>query len=89
MTRTMQKNGTRVEQAADRLALAGEGQNWLRVTISAIAKESGMSKPTVQKYMNMLVAHGAYIEEKRDMRYCTKNTPITYRFAKTIIQAGG
>jgi len=84
VTKTMVKNGSRVEEAAYRLALAGEGHNWLRVNVAAVAKECHMSKPTVTKYMRLLVEHGVFTEEKRDMRYCSKNTPITFRLSATL-----
>jgi len=84
MSRTQQKNGKRVEEAADKLSLEGEGHYYLRVTVAQVAREAGVSKPTAQKYLDMLVSHGTYIEEKRDMRYCAKNTPKTYRFAKHV-----
>jgi len=85
MTETQRRNGGKVERAADLVALKGQGINWLRVTVSQVAKEAGVSKPTAQKYLDMLVQHGAYIEEVRDMRYCTKNTPRTYRYAKVTV----
>jgi len=57
----MRRNGSIVEAAADREALAGEGIYWLRVTVNQVAKSAGVSKPTAQKYLDLLVEHGAYI----------------------------
>lgn len=84
MSRTQVKNGSKVEEAAKRVALAGEGGYWLRVTVAQVAKEAGVSKPTAQKYMNILCEYKVFKEEERDMRYCVKNTPRTYRLIQTI-----
>lgn len=84
MSRTQIRNGTAVEEAAKRVALAGEGGYWLHVTIAQVAKEAKCSKPTAQKYMNMLVEHGVFKEVERDMRYCVRNTPRTYRLIQTL-----
>ena len=84
MSRTQVKNGSRVEVAAKRLALAGEGAYWLHVNIAQVAKEAGVSKPTAQKYMNILCEYKVFKEVERDMRYCVKNTPRTYRLIQTL-----
>jgi len=84
MSRTEAHNGAKVEEAAKRVALAGEGVYWLYCTISQVAKEAGCSKPTAQKYMNILVQHKVFKEVERDMRYCLKNTPRQYRLIQTI-----
>ena len=84
MSNTMRRNGAKVEEAAKRCALAGEGGYWLRVTINQVAKEAGVSKPTAQKYMMLLVEYGVFKEEERDMRYCVKNTPRTFRLIQTV-----
>lgn len=84
MSRTMQRNGSKVEEAAKRVALAGEGVYWLYVTVNQVAKEAGVSKPTAQKYMNLLCQYGVFKEMERDMRYCLKNTPRQYRLIQTL-----
>lgn len=86
MSGTERKNGSRVEAAANAIALAGEGVWFGHVTLAQIAKASGMSKPTVKKYMDVLVEHGSYAENERDMRYCAKNTPRSYRLVKKIVK---
>lgn len=85
MTNTQRRNGAKVEQAADRVCLTGQGINWLRCTVGQVAKEANVSKPTAQKYLEMLVEHGAYVEEERDMRYCVRNTPRVFRYAKMTV----
>jgi len=84
MSRTQVRNGSKVEEAAKRIALAGEGVYWLSVTINQVAKEAKVSKPTAQKYMNMLVEYKVFKEVERDMRYCLKNTPRVYRLIQTL-----
>jgi len=84
MSRTQVRNGSKVEAAAKRIALAGEGVHWLYVTINQVAKEAGVSKPTAQKYMNMLVDYKVFKEVERDMRYCLPNTPRQYRLIQTL-----
>ena len=84
MSRTQVKNGSKVEEAAKRVALAGEGGYWLHVNIAQVAKEAGVSKPTAQKYMNILCEYKVFKEVERDMRYCVKNTPRQYRLIQTL-----
>jgi DNA-binding IclR family transcriptional regulator len=80
MTRTQARNGAAVENA---IALVAYGKSPIfygMFTIGEVAKVSGMSKPTVTKYIEMLKDHELVIEHERDMRYCTKLTPRTFRY---------
>jgi len=84
LTRTQIKNGQKIEAAALRVALAGEGVWRLHFTVGQVARESGMSKPTVQKYLDLLAQHKIIREIERDMRYCLKNTPKSYVWQGTL-----
>jgi len=58
MSKTEVRNGSAIERAALEVAMRGEGVFWGYFTIRDVAKETKRSKPTVQKYLKILEAHG-------------------------------
>jgi len=55
MSKTQQQNAVRVYEAVQRVALGKHGV-WHRFfTVGQVAQASGMSKPTVQKYVEFMI----------------------------------
>jgi len=80
MSRTQQKNGMTVQDACRAFAEPRPGYTVAWFTVGEVAKKSGKSKPTCQKYINMLVKAGVVKEQERDMRYCTRLTARCYQW---------
>lgn len=78
MTGTMRRNGAKVEAAFWRVWNERSEIKWSMVTVGEVAKEAGCSKPTAQKYLQMLVDARVLYEMQRDMRYCAKNTQRSF-----------
>jgi len=55
----MIKTGNKIWMAFGEALAAGGGGEGFRVRLSEIAKHAGVSKPTVQKYMDMAVSCGS------------------------------
>jgi len=58
MTKTQRKNGQKVYDAAMHIAQVGQGVWKGFFFVADVAKWTGMSKPTCQKYLDMLVVSG-------------------------------
>ena len=84
LSRTEVRNGSAVESAILRVGQGRTGERWLTFTIGEVAKESGKSKPTVAKYVDMLILAGCVKEFERDMRYCTKLTTRSFKWIGTV-----
>lgn len=80
MSRTEMKNGKKVEDAIKYVAMSKDSAWFGIVTIGEVARVSGKSKPTVQKYFQKLVDAGLLYEHPRDMRYCVKTTPKSFQW---------
>jgi len=80
MSSTERKNGAIVEGAIQDVAKSRDGVWYGHFTVGEVARYSRMSKPTVKKYLAMLIASGLVIEIERDMRYCAKNTTRSFRW---------
>lgn len=80
MSRTEKRNGKAIEDAIREVAYNKSPIWYGMFTIGEVARMSGMSKPTVLKYIEMLKDFGTVEEMERDMRYCTKMTPRSFRY---------
>lgn len=58
MSRTMQKNGKRVEGAMRKLTGEGRGSAWEKVTTARVAETAGVTKPTAAKYLLIMRDYG-------------------------------
>lgn len=71
MTKTQRKNGQRVFDAAQQCAAAGQGVWKGYFFVADVAKRSGMSKPTCQKYLDIMVETGTLSSHKKIERMPT------------------
>jgi len=80
MSRTEKRNGSQVERAIMEVAYS-KAPLWYGIFyVGEVVKASGLSRPTVLKYIEALKEFGTVIEHERDMRYCSKTTPRTFQF---------
>lgn len=60
MSRTMSRNGSIVEGSLVRLSAAGDvwiqGRSW--VTVGRVVRDTGFSRPTVRRYLEIMVGFG-------------------------------
>jgi len=55
MSRTMMKNGQRVYDAVLTITASGGGRYQAVFGVADVAKKAGVSKPTAQKYMRIMI----------------------------------
>jgi len=87
LSKTELKNGTIVENAIVQVAVEKDGVSFGYFTLGEVARASGKSRKTVEKYVSLLIAHNAVEEINRDMRYCSRNTTRSFKWLGTLISS--